>query len=42
MPLTYLLTQTEENWYYLEASESIFILKLVETEDPTAAHILCS
>jgi len=37
MPLTFLLTQTADNWQLTTASESLVIFKPVETDDPTAA-----
>ncbi len=37
MPLTFLLTQTDENWRLSAASESVVIFKPVATQDPTAA-----
>ena len=37
MPLTFLLTQTYDNWQLTSASESVVIFKPVETLDPTAS-----
>ena len=37
MPLTFLLTQTADNWQLTTASESVVIFKPVKTLDPTAA-----
>ena len=37
MPLTFLLTQTADNWKLTIASESVVIFKPIETEDPTSA-----
>jgi hypothetical protein len=37
MPLTFLLTQTADNWQLTTASESVVIFKPIETLDPTAA-----
>jgi hypothetical protein len=37
MPLTFLLTQTYDNWQLTTASESVVIFKPVETSDPTAS-----
>ena len=35
--LTFLLTQTTENWQLSVATESLVIFKPIETDDPTAA-----
>ena len=37
MPLTFLLTQTSDNWQLTTASESVVIFKPKSTDDPTAA-----
>lgn len=37
MPLTFLLTQTADNWQLTTASEKIVIFKPIFTSDPTAA-----
>ena len=37
MPLTFLLTQTVDNWQLTTASEKVVIFKPIETLDPTAA-----
>ncbi len=37
MPLTFLLTQTADNWQLTTASEALVIFKPISTDDPTAA-----
>ena len=37
MPLTFLLTQTVDNWQLTTATESVVIFKPIVTSDPTAA-----